>query len=466
MNTPQTAFLPVVPVTENKSETGVNHLGVLVGDPGADRIIAVSTSAVFRDQSLIQNFWGKDSSTLDSGFQGHLYTRPNDILVVRSPVCEGNIPEMIRSAIGVNYDIWNSLTGIRLASTESRIIIVSDHQADQKSLLPGHFIWRTGSLQDAAVSYCQDTGESFLAFVPDCRLEDLSFFHEKMNNEMAAWFQTASLMMDKNHAMELLQKQNIQCATTYPFNGAVDFDSRLREIPESGRYMFKPAGGAAGISLFPGNNRSGARIEQIARHIKTLLLDNKLPERFQIQEFLPGQPYGVSAGFDGKGGFEIFEIHQQNINNAGKFTGGRWTPAIEEEQMENVYSIYEQMAINGKNYLFGLFCLDIIDGKVIEVNPRLTAAAPIAHILRRREQIENHVQGNFEIRQIDLHTGVRISYESVRNGKLKKLIETFWQDEKVLVLPQGLDPFGTSRLIFINDNLEAEAQKRFLRKIE
>ena len=190
--------------------------------------------------------------------------------------------------------------------------------------------------------------------------------------------------------------------------------------------------------------------------------NHQLPRRFQIQEYVSGVPYGISAGFDDKGRFKVFEIHQQYISKEGKFTGGRWTPAIEDKALVICQKLSEIEELS----LLGLICMDIINGEVIEINPRLTASAPVSHILRYEDQIANHLLANFKIRQIDIHTAIQIPYESVKTDTLFQLIKMIWKEFEVLVLPQGLNPFGNSRFLFINDNNEASAQRAFINRIK
>jgi hypothetical protein len=66
-------------------DTDVNHLVVLIGNRHSERIVALSTSDVFVNRSLIPSLWGISNEAIDSGFQAHLYTRPEDIFVVRVP---------------------------------------------------------------------------------------------------------------------------------------------------------------------------------------------------------------------------------------------------------------------------------------------------------------------------------------------------------------------------------------------
>src|SRR4029453_4569348 len=103
----------------------------------------------------------------------------------------------------------------------------------------------------------------------------------------------------------------------------------------------------------------------------------------------------------------------------------------------------------------GLICFDVIDGKVIEVNPRVTASAPIPHLLARNGMIALHVGGGFRIERIDLRTRVRVPYELIESGDFARLVERTMDEHRVLVLPQGLNPFGDSRLAFVNDDEKA-----------
>ena len=452
--------------TEIPLKADVSHLGVLVGDPHSDRIIAVATSVVFEDRSLPQTFWGIDDTAIDSGFQGHMYTRPNDILVVRVPSNDDTIPQMVMTAINVNYEIWKSLTGIRLSSAASRIVLASDDPSQPPACLPENLTWHVGGLLDAAATRYRNTRETFLAFVLNNHVAGmLDLHHQGSGPPLIDQARTTSLLMDKNVAMQVLQDNKVDCAKTYPVNEDTDLDRTLSSIPSAGCYVFKPAGGAAGIGVFS-NNGCGASLGLIGTHLDALRHQCQLPRRFQIQEFVQGTPYGVTACFEKEGTFNIFEIHQQIINETGRFIGGRWTPTLQAEQMEFAGAVCRQLSAIEQPSFSGLICLDIIDRKVIEINPRLTASAPIAHILRWQDQITRRLGSGFRIEQIDLNTNLRIPYQLIQDGTLRRLIEVIWKKRGVIVLPQGLSPFGGSRIVFINDDYDATAQQTFVQQIK
>ena len=442
------------------ADTDLRHLGVLVGNPDADRIIAVSTSAVFRDSSLLPTYWGRDGTVIDGGYQGHMYTRPTDVQVVRVPANGDDVPRMVLTATAVNHDIWSSLTGIKLAPATGQIVMASD-QSPPRSL-PANVTWHRGSLLEAAVGRFRDHGEALLAFVPDTRLAELLSAAEQGCEALMKQAASTSRLMDKNVAMQVLQDNGVDSARTYAVDEHIALSQALGRIPESGRYVFKPAGGAAGIGLY--GHRGGAPLDLIRAHIDGLTRSGRLPRRFQIQEFLPGTPYGVTAYFRGHGSFDILEVHRQVIDDAGRFMGGRWTPGIQDEQMPAAYGLCTQLAAIEQPTLMGLVCLDFICARVIEVNPRLTASAPIAHLLQREDQIAHHLGRAFRTAQIDLNSRVRIPYESVRSGKLRDVTHETWRESGVLALPQGINPFGDSRLVFVNDYDET-AQRIFVERI-
>ncbi|CAA6802729.1 MAG: Unknown protein [uncultured Sulfurovum sp.] len=201
-------------------------------------------------------------------------------------------------------------------------------------------------------------------------------------------------------------------------------------------------------------------------HVMKLKNKGELPNRFQIQEYVRGIPYGASAYCKGNGEFEILEIHEQIINKKGKFIGGRWTDTIMSEKIEFVKKIYSKILNSVSLNFTGLLCIDFIDDKVIEVNPRLTASGPISHVLKMRNKLKQKFGNDFCIKQIDLNTGLNIPFEIVSNGILYNKIEKIWKEYGVICLPQGLNPFGTSRMIFINDNLKKTAQKEFIKNIQ
>jgi len=446
-------------------DTDVNHLGVVIGDKSASRIIALSTSGVFIDNSLIPNFWASDNFAVDSGFQGHLYTREQDILVLKTPSLKLQDIEKVRASITLNSKIWDFFTGTSLAGADSPIILVSDDIYSKGIKFPDNIFRYTGNMNEAAKWQFISSKSSYLAFIFNREtLQQIGIYnHLHSNHKKAA--NSISLLMDKNECMQLLQKEVTCCAQSYPINESATASAIINNIPTDRSYVFKPSGGAAGIGLFP-TNLVGGSVEQITRHMDLLRRTGKLPDRFQIQEFIPGNIHGCSACFWGDNQFEILEIHDQMISKYGRCTGSRWTLEIVSTHQENVLNFYKQIATVKQLNLRGLICLDFIQDKVIEVNPRITASAPIAHILRMKNFFKQKCGTDFKIRQIDVNTNIALPFEMIINGEFWKLVQYFWEYHKVICLPQGINPYGPSRMIFINDDSGSSSQKRFLRCLQ
>ena len=321
------------------------HLGMLVGDPKADRIIALSTSAVFGDRSLLRIFWHTDDARIDSGIQGHLYTRPNDVFVICVPADADAVADKVSAAIDVNHEIWGSLTGIELASSRSRIVLASDRIPDGLPQSPQNMTWHLGSLLQAAGTRYRASGESFLAFVLDVVVAEQLGLNDEVAPALMHQARATTRLMDKNSAMEVLQGNGVDCATTYTFDVQLPLD-RVLTLPDDKLYVFKPAGGAAGIGVFT-NDGHGANARTIHRHVSMLQRQRKLPRRFQVQEFLRGPLLGASACLGDDGEFGVLEVHRQTIDADGRFVGARWSRSQHAAHMKTVTPLYWQLAAIG-----------------------------------------------------------------------------------------------------------------------
>ncbi|MCF3975073.1 ATP-grasp domain-containing protein [Paracoccus salsus] len=432
----------------------IRHLGALIGDPDAPRIIALSTSAVFGDRTLISRFNDRDWRSIDSGFQGHLYTRPGDCLIVRAPSDVPNVGEQVVGALAVNCEIWQRLTGIALVPPDGRVVLAGDRRPSPEVVLPKNFEWRVGALLEVAVSVFRESGIALLAFTLDERL--LAEFGAQPSSVAT----TTTTIMDKNCATRLLNRHGVSCPETHIFEGDGDPMQVVAGLSQRERYVLKPAGGAAGFGVFS-NHGAGATPEQLHRHLGALRTAGRLPGRFQIQVFVPGESLGVVGFVHAQDRPEIFDIHRQIIEG-DRFVGASWTPELETRERERVECLYRQLAnIEGELCPVGLLCLDMIDGHVIDVNPRLTAGAPIAHLLRLESRLAQHRGPGFRIERIDLNTKVAIPSRLINEGAVLNAVETVWDEHQVLVLPQGLDPFNPSKIVFVNDNAEGAGQRRF-----
>lgn len=447
-------------------ESDILHLGLLVKGQEPGRIIGLSTSEVFSDSTLLPLFWNKEPRAIDSGFQAHLYTRSGDCFVVRVPRLDEEVVHKTSNAIRCNHLIWKHFTGIELATPQCKIALVSDIPATHPLKVDTNFSFHSGSMLDAVTTLYLQLGCGLLPFVINNRLlKSLQRQSSTKNTDIAEVSDSVSLLMDKNLATDLLKNHRIRIPQTILFEKGDSLSGKISTLLNGCKYAFKPSGGAAGIGLYS-NNGQGADSKQIADHIDILKSRGQLPSRFQVQEFITGSPYGASAYFSLDGNqFQILEIHKQFLNNQGQYIGGHWSPSLSQKKLATVTKFYNQLNTIEELKLGGVISLDFIGDTLIEINPRITASAPIAHILHHANQLRAHLGHDFHITQIDLNTKLGISYQLVEDQTLFRVIEKTWKRHKVLCLPQGLDPFGYTRMIFINDDEQNSGQKFFMQNL-
>ncbi|TFD53974.1 ATP-grasp domain-containing protein [Cryobacterium frigoriphilum] len=472
----------------------VSHLGTLIGDPAGPRIVAVSTSGVFLDPTLVPAFWSRAIDGLDSGIQGHLYTRPHDVFVLRLPELDPQrasateVPGPVDVAavlamLELNAQIWAELTGVRLATADDPVIISAERPPPPGTMLPPHVRWHVGSLLAAGAGEYRTGRGAFLAFILDVNTLTALGLQADTGGGRAALIgalershlraraRATTALMDKNSAMNLLQANRIPCARTYTFTrqtwlrstGALTPGTEpSTPVPSRGRYVFKPAGGAAGVGVLC-DPRGGSSAAEVIGHINELAVRKILPDRFQLQRFVPGVALGASAVI-GSRTVRVLEVHEQLLDAAGRFVGARWTPSIAAEHWSAATHIAAGLRTIPELFLRGPISWDMIAGQVIEVNPRLTASAPIAHLLYHEARLRAHRGPGFRLTQIDVNTAVSITPGDIT--RLRGLIDDLWRDFGVLVLPQGLNPFGTSRCVFVNDDDSTTAQQHFLAALD
>lgn len=435
----------------------ISHLGVSLGNEERGRIIALPTSEVFYNQKLISSFLQVPASTLDNGFQAHLYTRPADTLVVYLRDVDKSLIQQTSRCISVNADIWKSLTGISLA--ENHVVIAGNHTGLYMDEVPTGIRLRQGTLINVAVRLAAEENKAILAFVFNehfLQEAGLNFPENSFSQRVA---QTTSLLMDKNRTIQLLQKNNVPVPVTY-------FSEKKRDtISKNGKYVFKPSGGAAGLGIYS-NEGKGASWNEIQLYIRKLEENHLLPENYQIQEYLPGPVAGALVLFYSGRRYKILQIHNQTINRENRFTGGYWSLENEKCSFDSANKLVQKIAAIKELNFAGLMGLDIIDGKIIEINPRITASSPVSHMRTHEKEIGKFWGSDFNLKRIDINTSVSISQKMVESGWLKMKITELWRKYKVLILPQGLNPVGNSRVVFINDDHLNTVQKEFLKRIE
>jgi hypothetical protein len=197
--------------------TEISHLGVLVGAADAPRIIALSTSGVFQDHSLIRKYKSIDPDEMNSGIQAHLYTRPQDIFIIKFPPGNpsGRIKRIITS-LEINAAIWKSLTGISLINSSGKIVLASSDKTKNSEIseqLPVNFRLHTGHLLSAAASYYHHS-LTFCAFIFDERTIKTLGLYSELDENQKNQINTTSLLMNKNKAMQFLRANKKICPTT------------------------------------------------------------------------------------------------------------------------------------------------------------------------------------------------------------------------------------------------------------
>lgn len=447
MNKPDTVTVPI----------NISHLGISFGNESNGRIIALSTSGVFFDQKLISSFLHVTPSSLDNGFQAHLYTTASDTLVVYIKDVDDLIIQQAVNCIAVNADIWKTLTGISLVKND--VVIAYNSKSTYSGNIPPGIHLRKETLMKVAVRVAQEEEKALVAFVFNEHFFQESALNFPKNSLLRKYAETTSLLMDKNKTIQLFQNNNVPVPVTY-FS-----EEQELAMDKTCRYVFKPSGGAAGLGLYS-NEGKGATCDDLQRYLKNLKEKKLLPTDYQIQEFIPGPVYGALVLFQSDGRPEILQIHNQIINRKNKFVAGFWSRENQNYRFDIVRDLVQKIAAIEDLKFIGIMGIDIIDGKIIEINPRITATSPISHLLFKEKEIQSFMDSDFRINRIDINAGVSISKEMINNGQLKNIIVEMWLKNKILVLPQGLNPIGNSRVLFINDNQQNDGQAKFLEKIE
>ena len=432
---------------------GISHLGVTFGYENKGRIIALPTSEVFSDSLLIPAFLNVPPTSLDNGFQAHMYTGSSDTLVVSLPDLDEILLQRTKECITANSEIWKTLTGINLA--KENVIIAYSHKKPSAGFAPKGIQLRQGSLFDVAVKVASETGKALVSFVFNKHFLKKSGLGFSPENPIWKFAETTDLLMDKNKTMQLLKKNHVPMPVTY-FSG-----NKVKSPDKTCKYVFKPSGGAAGLGVYLNEGR-GVGWDDLQEHIKMLESNHLLPKHYQIQEFIPGPVYGALVLFVPGKKPEILQIHEQIINQKNKFIAGYWTPENQHNKLGVVDNLVQQIAAIKELLFTGLMGIDIIDGKVVEINPRITASSPVSYLLSKERMIKDFLGSDFKINRIDINTGVSIPPKLITNKQLTNIIVSLWSKHRVLVLPQGLNPNGSSRVLFINDNMQNHVRQKFL----
>ncbi|WP_157373465.1 hypothetical protein [Algoriphagus terrigena] len=436
----------------------LTHLGVMIAGENPGRIIGMPTSEVYSDPQLLQF----PKNHLDNGIQAQLYVRDEDTLVVYYPDLSADLLERIRENLLVNSSIWKQLTGI---SIQPKDLVIAHETSDVADLFKKRPInLKKGSLLTSSIETMAESGQSILGFVFSSGF--LSELKKKIPTsiELDTMARQTDFLMDKNHAITFLAAAGIKVARTFTYERGGFTVSDLDRIGK-GEFILKPAGGAAGIGLFP-RAGIGASPELLKDHLSELISSESLPWRFQIQEFLEGPVWGVMGLFLPGGRWQILQVHSQQMNGQGRFTGGRWTRSLEAERLEFAEELFSALANLSSFGYQGLIEFDLIGERIIEVNPRITASSPICHLLSLEGKLQEHLGQGFHLSQIDINTQVQFPEDLEKLRHVANTIQKIQRDTEVLILPQGINPTGKSRVLFVNDDEDSKTQCRFLDELD
>lgn len=431
----------------------ISHLGITFGHENQGRVIALSSSEVYGDSELIPAFLNVLPASLDNGFQAQLYSDPSDTLIVSLQEIDDKL--MLRSAdcIRVNAAIWKTLTGINLA--KENVVIAYNRKKNFTGFSPKRLQLRKGSLSEVAFATASETGKALVAFVLSRQFVKKSGLGFPPENAIWDYANATELLMNKNKTMQILEKYGVPVPLTY-FSG-----KNKKSIDKTRKYVFKPAGGAAGLGIYL-NDGSGAGWDDIQIHIKMLESSHLLPAEYQIQEYITGPVYGALVLFLPGKKPEILQIHEQIISEKNKFIAGYWTPEYQNNKWGVVEKLVNRIAAIKEIKFIGLMGIDIVNGKVIEINPRITASSPVSHLLANEQMIKDFIGSDFKMDRIDINAGISVPHDLISSGQLTDIIFGLWSKHRVLVLPQGLNPAGNSRVLFINDTIQNSVQQKFL----
>jgi glutathione synthase/RimK-type ligase-like ATP-grasp enzyme len=473
-------------VDVSQQEFTVIPNGVILGDGLKPKIIAQASSDCMSDNLADERF--------NQGIQGHCYTNQSDVIILKLPVGQEDnqtLKDLFVEAINLNAKIWEKQTGINLLNAESgQIVFVEKGQAMRDC-----FIKTADSLKD--------TKSAFLGMLKKEVLKQLG-------SDSSILLESSNLvetLEKKSSALELFQKLGIEIPETFKISIA-DVNQLAEEIqlnPDK-RYILKLDGLCGGFGNFT-NESKGYNSSEILKLISQLQSEQKLFGDFQIQEFLPGISFGSIAQFELGKKPSILSIHQE-VQKDLCFQGSSWEPSFQRELKAVMQEIFDKISEFSKQTLVGPIGIDAIlfNDKVyvIECNPRMTGASPLANFLTLENEISKNLKIGFNClsMEVDINTSIPATlikdgkllavveksvnaYNEIRKQEVIKELEVLWEkagrksmspeiidgilEERLkglvntpaMILPQGISPCEKSKVLFVND-LDGKLKEIFL----
>lgn len=444
----------------------VRSFGVVVGKPDTRRIFSLSISSQVEDPDGFSRVSGSSVVTADKGYQLHMFTRERDLLIVRVPPGDLSFEafELVYSAVRLNRQIWDYFTGIKLASpSRNHVVMVSEKSGGASftshSERMGKFSFRYGTLDQVSKElFFEKGGQIVLPILSPSRIQGIGV--DSLLESVAA---CVSALNDKNRAIPLLKRSGVPVPETHLVNEAKQVAGLRSRLDPGKRYVFKLAGSVAGIGMFTNHDR-GCSPEEIMEYVACLKKAGKAPRRFQVQELVRGKSYGGIVSVDQRGNVRLLSVHQQIVDE-GRFMGLLWKPEFEARfgdfVMESVRSLLGQKVVS----LLGSVNIDFMaseDGKlyVVEVNPRYSAGVPFATIRSSEPNIQKKFSC-FAVESMFLASNIPFSKQALKSGTLLRVVQDLHRKCKVVILPQGINPFGNSSVLFVN-NPEGKGRAKFM----
>jgi glutathione synthase/RimK-type ligase-like ATP-grasp enzyme len=353
----------------------------------------------------------------------------------------GDPAPLIAHCLDLNAAIWRRQTGIALMEPRSGKVSLA---------VPGE------SMLGHAVRLWKQAGGAFVAANLTSRLVDLLHTGDP---ELVAVSRSCESLNHKNSAMRLLTAHSIPSPWTLTADDGVRSADEARDVlsvlPKDGQYVLKADGATAGVGVYT-NHHAGYDVPALTRLVLHLLERHRLPSRFQIQEYFAGRSMSALAVFRTDGGFDLLSIQEQGLQN-GEFISAHWRRPVHERLAPQVAEVYRRIASIPGLRLLGPVGIDFQESNgdiaVVEVNARLTGSAPIPWILQALERAAVPVDS------VDLLIGVDLDQKLILGNGLLPAIEAALSEPSArgpgslprMILPQGLNAFGKSRILLVND---------------
>lgn len=443
--------------------SGVELSGASLAEAKLPRVIGVTSSDGFLDLGAVLNagLGIKQVEDINQGIQGHIYSRENDVFVLRSPVGTEYNPEARRRAItGIlaNAKAWEAQTGVKLTEPDNGTVLFAN----------------AGETLSQAISraFYKEQTNALVTMLSSGALKSFGF---ENNPELQAIAKSVEQLDSKNLSYEILKDLGVKTPDTVNLISSNFSESQLSGLPDK-KFVIKADGSAGGIGVFT-NQGAGYSKDELQQIVPKLVEANKLGQSFQLQEFVQGQSVGSIALFDGQGSFSLSSFHKA-IEKNGAYLGTYWSKSFEEQYRDQASEIFAAISSDpALARLVGPIGFDAIvsagELSVIEVNPRVTGATPIPFFRDKLEGVSDFRGGGFRMESAKLDIGITIPEKYFENPELltqsievanERFVSEIGERNgaQPIILPQGITPFATSKVLFINDTEEGTLRERFV----